>query len=339
MQILALKLNSAGWIDAFIEAARAERSASLNTCLAYRQDLLKFTGFLKLRSTDFSTATRSDIEDYLQHLAKAGLAASTRSRHLSAIRRLFGFANEEGWRNDLPTQAISNPKQSRTLPTTLSTEEIARLLEAAHVFGKSEHEKARNGCLMELFYATGMRVSELAALPVSAVRGSPSLVLVQGKGGKERLLPLTDPAKNALTRWLSARDAAEERNRKRGTSPSKHLFPSRGRTGHLTRHRVYGLIKQIAAEADINPKQVTPHVLRHAVATHLLENGADLRSIQVLLGHADIATTEIYTHVVQERLQVFVEQHHPLTRYPDNPVRTTGCTAAEPEHFTTAGRK
>jgi integrase/recombinase XerD len=172
----------------------------------------------------------------------------------------------------------------------------------------------RNTCLLELLYATGMRVSELVELPVSAARGDPAMLLVRGKGDKERMVPLSPPARAALAAWLRVRDEAEEAGRARGLAPSRHLFPSKGSTGHLTRHRFYLLVKALAAEAGIDPDKVTPHTLRHAFATHLLANGADLRVIQTLLGHADVSTTEIYTHVLHERLSELVLTHHPLAR-------------------------
>jgi integrase/recombinase XerD len=196
----------------------------------------------------------------------------------------------------------------RHLPGTLSVAEVERLLAAAPKVGRGPLGRARNTALVALLYATGMRVSELVELPVAAARGHPEMLLVRGKGGKERLVPLSPPARAALDDWLRARDADKAR------AASPHLFPSGGKAGHLTRHRFYGLIKEIAVAAGVDPAQVTPHRLRHAFATHLLANGADLRVIQTLLGHADIATTEIYTHVLDARLRALVEEHHPLAR-------------------------
>ncbi len=305
-------MNADNWIEAFLEAAQAERSASENTCLAYGRDLRRFAAYLEKHGFDFRSAGRAEIESYLGTLAAAGMAPSSRSRHLSAIRRLFGFACEEGWREDLPTASLSNPKLRRRLPGVLTVGDVSLLLDAAKTLGNSEMERARNSCLMELFYATGARVTELAALPEAVVRGDPELLLIKGKGGKERLVPLARPATQALARWLMLRDRAEAAAQAAGRPPSRFLFPSRGRAGHITRHRIYGLIKQAAAAAGLDPGSVTPHVMRHALATHLLENGADLRSIQVLLGHSDIATTEIYTHVADQRLQKLVLDHHPL---------------------------
>jgi integrase/recombinase XerD len=194
-------------------------------------------------------------------------------------------------------------------------EEAGRLLDAARESGRNEGERLRNTCLIELLYATGLRVSELVSLPVATLRGDPRMLLVRGKGGKERMVPLSPPARDAAQAWLAHRDRAEDLERtERGTPPSPHLFPSRGKAGHLTRVRFYTLIKEIATGAGIDPARVTPHSLRHAFATHLLQNGADLRAIQTLLGHADIATTEIYTHVLDARLRDLVLENHPLAR-------------------------
>ena len=206
------------------------------------------------------------------------------------------------------------PGRDKRLPKTLSEDEVDRLLKAAAASGRGS-DRARNICLMEVLYATGMRVSELVSLPVAAARGDPRMLLVRGKGGKERMVPLSPPARSALAEWLTLRDAAEDAARmEKGAVPSKYLFPSRGASGHLTRHRFYGLIKEFAVAAGVSPGKVTPHTLRHAFATHLLARGADLRAIQTLLGHADVATTEIYTHVLDERLQNLVLERHPLAK-------------------------
>ena len=192
--------------------------------------------------------------------------------------------------------------------------EVDRLLEAARKTGRSEADRLRNTCLMELLYATGMRVTELVSLPVSAARGDPRMLLILGKGGKERMVPLSPPAREALAQWLITRDGTDSDRTAKGQPPSRFLFPSRGKSGHLTRHRFYLLIKELAVTGGVSPAKVTPHTLRHAFATHLLANGADLRAIQALLGHADIATTEIYTHVLDARLQELVLEHHPLAK-------------------------
>ena len=300
--------EAARWIQTFLEAQAAELDAAQNTLLAYARDLKDFAGWLKGR--DPATASREDIEAYLVHCDAQGLARATRARRLSAIRQLYRFAYEEGWRADNPALQIKGPGKAKRLPKTLSHDEVDRLLEAA----AQGRDALRNACLMQLLYATGMRVSELVGLPVAAARGNPRMLLIRGKGGKERMVPLSPPAQEALAAWLKQRDEAEEAARARGTPASRFLFPSRGKAGHLTRHRFYALIKELAVAGGVDPSRVTPHSLRHAFATHLLEGGADLRVIQTLLGHADISTTEIYTHVLDERLKALVLEHHPLAR-------------------------
>ena len=306
--------EDAGWIEAFLEVAFAERSAAVNTCAAYRRDLVGFDSFLQERGTSLSRADKDDIEAYLSGLARSGTAPSTRARKLSAIRQLYKFAFESGFRSDMPALDVRHPKLPRTLPGTLSEKEVEAMIVAAHSHGRNAYEKLRNACLLELLYATGMRVSELVELPAAGVRGNPHAITVKGKGGKERLVPLSGPSRKALSEWLRVRDEEEERRGRAGGAQSRHLFPSRGKLGHVTRVRVYTLIKEIAAAAGIDPEKVTPHKFRHAVATHLLANGADLISIQTLLGHADVGTTEIYTHVVDERLKSLVLEHHPLAK-------------------------
>jgi len=297
------------WIQVFLEAQAAELDAATNTQLAYARDLQGFSLWLADQSLHFASAQRDDLERYLIACASEGLAKSTRARRLSAIKQIYRFAFEEGWRDDNPAIQIKGPGREKRLPKTLEIAEVERLLDAAR---KSRKDALRNTCLMELLYATGMRVTELVSLPVSAARGDPRMLLVRGKGGKERLVPLSPPARTALSEYLGARDSAEDAARQKGRSPSKFLFPSRGKLGHLTRHSFYGLIKDLAVAAGVPPDKVTPHTLRHAFATHLLAGGADLRSIQTMLGHADIATTEIYTHVLDERLKNLVLDHHPL---------------------------
>lgn len=305
--------ESARWISAFLEAQAAELGAATNTLLAYGRDLKDFADWLDGRS-DFPRATRDDVEAYLIHCDAQGLAKSTRARRLSAIKQLYRFAFEEGWRTDNPAIQISGPGRDQRLPKVLSVDEVDRLLQAARALGRNREDRVRNTCLMELLYATGMRVSELVSLPVSAARGDPRMLLIMGKGGKERMVPLSPPARAAMSLWLDLRDSGQDALRAKGKPASKFLFPSSGRLGHLTRHRFYLLIKDIAVQAGISPAKVTPHTLRHAFATHLLANGADLRAIQTLLGHADVATTEIYTHVLDERLTALVMDHHPLAR-------------------------
>ncbi len=306
---------SHGWIQPFLEAQAAELNAAENTLLAYGRDLLDLDGWLAGQGKDFEVACRADIESYLIHLDAQGMAKSTRARRLSSVKQIYRFAYEEGWRSDNPAIQIKGPGRDKSLPKTLTMAQVDCLLEASETYGRSPGDRLRNTCLMQLLYATGMRVTELVSLPVSATRGDPQLLLISGKGGKERMVPLSPPARVALALWLTHRDAVEDVARvETGTPPSRLLFPSRGKSGHLTRVRFYTLIKEIAVAAGISPAAVTPHTLRHAFATHLLENGADLRAIQTLLGHADIATTEIYTHVLDERLKSLVLERHPLAK-------------------------
>jgi integrase/recombinase XerD len=250
----------------------------------------------------------------LIHCDDQGLSQATRARRLSAIKQLYRFAYEEGWRTDNPAIQIKGPGRQKSLPKTLSVEQVDRLLGAAQTSARNINDRLRNTCLMELLYATGMRVTELVTLPVAAARGDPAMLLVRGKGDKERLVPLAPAAKTALQVWIVARDKIDAEQVAKGKLPSKYLFPSRGKLGHLTRHRFYMLIKELAVVGGVPVSDVTPHTLRHAFATHLLANGADLRAIQTLLGHADISTTEIYTHVLDERLKELVLEHHPLAK-------------------------
>ncbi len=301
-------------IATFLEAQAAELDAATNTQLAYARDLRDFAAWLRARDGDFQTASRADIENYLIHCDAQGLAVSTRARRLSAIKQLFRFAVEEGWRSDHPAIQIRGPGRARRLPKTLEVDEVERLLDAARHVGRTKLDRLRNTCLMEVLYATGMRVSELVSLPASSARGDPRMLLISGKGGRERMVPLSPPARETLALWLAERDRAEADTEAAGGRASRFLFPSRGKAGHLTRHRFYVLIKELAVAGGIDPAKVTPHTLRHAFATHLLAGGADLMAIQALLGHADVATTEIYTHILEARLQELVLDHHPLAR-------------------------
>lgn len=305
-------MQDAHRISSFLEAMRAERGAAENTILAYARDLLDYSGFLTPRNKDIDTAGRAEIEAYLAGLDDQGLAASTRARRLSALRQLYRFLYEEGLRGDDPAQRMSGPRRGRKLPNTLTEAEVDALLDAARAPVGDAGPDLRLICLMEVLYATGMRVSELVALPVGAVRGDPRMVLVKGKGGRERMSPLSPPARDALVDWLKLRDSVEDEKRQAGGTVSPFLFPARGRAGHLSRIRFYQIIKDLSAKAGLDPKKVSPHTMRHAFATHLLANGADLRSIQQLLGHADVSTTEIYTHVQEERLKQLVFEKHPL---------------------------
>jgi integrase/recombinase XerD len=305
---------TARWIAPFLEALGAERGAAVNTLAAYRRDLEAFAGWLRGQGADAETAGRSEIEAYIAALEANGLSPATRARRLSAIRQFYRFALSEGWRADDPAARIEGPRPARKLPGTLSVAEVDRLLEAARTHPGNEAKQAQRMCLVELLYATGLRVTELVSLPAASARGNPRMLLVTGKGGRERMVPLSEPAREALATWLVFRDAAEAGRRRAGGRPSPWLFPSRGKLGHLTRIGFYHALKTLAVAAGLDPVRISPHTLRHAFATHLLANGADLRAIQQLLGHADVSTTEIYTHVLDERLKALVLENHPLAQ-------------------------
>lgn len=296
------------WISNFLEAQAAELGAARNTQEAYGRDLKDFLSFLESRGAGFATADRAMVEDYLVQCEAIGLATATKARRLSSIKQLYRFAFEENLRKDNPAIQVRGPRKDKRLPKSLSLQEVEQLLQTAHTMPKKRADKMRLTCLMDLLYATGMRVTELVSLPVAAVRGNPDMILVRGKGGKERMVPLSPSARDAVILWLSHRDQDEAH------AKSAFLFPSRGKQGHLTRIWFFQQIKKLALMAGVNADKVTPHSLRHAFATHLLAGGADLRSIQTLLGHADIATTEIYTHIQYERLRELVLEHHPLAR-------------------------
>ena len=300
------------WLGRFLEAIQAERDAARNTLLSYGRDLGDFADFLAGNGHDLATASRAEIEAYLVDQADRGMAEATRARRLSAIRQLYRFAFLEGWREDDPGALIKGPKRRRTLPGNLSEAEVDRLLDAAATLGRTAADRLRDTCLMQLLYATGLRVSELVALPAAAARGDPRMILVRGKGGRERMVPLSPPARTALAEWLAVRDRAEDEAARAGRPRSAFLFPARGRRGHMTRERFFLLVKDLARAAGIDAAVMSPHTLRHAFATHLLAHGADLRVIQTLLGHASIATTEIYTHVLEARLRELVLAKHPL---------------------------
>jgi integrase/recombinase XerD len=313
-----MSLSMETWISTFLAAQAAEQDAARNTLLGYGRDLKDFANWLSRQKSDFARATQSDIEAYLIACDAEGLSRATRARRLSSIRQLYRLAYDEGWRSDNPSLRIAGPGKAKRLPKVLTVAEVEALLAAARNPDRGRAEAVRTTCLMELLYATGMRVSELVALPAAAARGDPRMLLVRGKGGKERMVPLSPPARDALAVWLGHRDASEKAARiadgPRRAPASPHLFPSHGKEGHLTRQAFHRLLKQLAIDAGLSPARVTPHVLRHAFATHLLAGGADLRAIQTLLGHADISTTEIYTHVLDERLKTLVLEHHPLAR-------------------------
>lgn len=301
-------------LDLFLEMMGAERGAAENTLRSYERDLVDFLSFVRGRKRTARSVVAGDISAYLEQIASAGLAASSRARKLSAIRQFFRFLYADGLRKDNPAAALESPKQSRPLPKVLSVEEVDRLLAQAEIAagqakGTRRVRALRLYCLLELLYATGLRVSELVALPRSVVAAGARVLTVTGKGGRERVVPLTDAARDAVSVYL-------EQAEPNGHAPSRWLFPSRARQGHLTRQRFAQELKQLATskEVGLNPARVSPHVLRHAFASHLLERGAELRAVQQLLGHADISTTQIYTHVLEERLRELVNEHHPLGR-------------------------
>lgn len=302
------------WISSFLAAQSAELGAARNTSLAYGRDLKDFMAWVSRHASGFASVTPDDVADYLIFCEAQGLSKSTRARRLSAIKQMYRFAHEEGWRDDNPALRLKGPGATKQLPKSLGLPEVERLLAAAAEKGRNPGERLRNKALLELLYATGMRVSELVGLPVAAVRGAPRMILVKGKGDKERMVPLSPPAREAVHDWLTQRDADEALAKKDGKPASKFLFPSNGVDGHITRQHFYLLIKDIAVQAGVSPSLITPHRLRHAFATHLLAGGADLRVIQTLLGHADVATTEIYTHVLEDQMKDLVLRHHPLAK-------------------------
>ena len=291
-------------IETFLEMMAAERGASPRTLEAYGRDLDDFSGFVK---SDAAQASAEDIRGYLAQMKKQALAPRTASRRLSCLRQFYKFLYGEGLRADDPTASLDSPRLGRPLPKFLTEKEVERLLAAAQALEGIKGKRAT--ALLELLYATGLRVSELVSLPLAAVRGK-SAMIVRGKGAKERMVPIGDEARAAVAAYLDVRDAFIPAKAK--TSP--RLFPADGREGHMTRATFSGLLKDIAVRAGVPPSRVSPHVLRHSFATHLLAHGADLRSLQQMLGHADISTTQIYTHVLDERLKHLVQSSHPLAK-------------------------
>jgi integrase/recombinase XerD len=303
-------MSADGWGNAFLEMMAAERAAAAHTLRAYDRDLADAAAFLGGRGRDFGSASAEDLEAYFQALAERGLSSATAARRRSALRQFYRFVLDEGWRGDDPTRRVDAPRRGRPLPKILSRAEVERLIAAASA--RDGADGARLGAMIELVYASGFRVSELIALPLAPFLKDPDHLIIRGKGSKDRLTPLSETARRAVTAYVPHRAAHLPKGRK----ASPWLFPSRGRTGRLTARRFAQLLGEAADAAGIDPARVSPHVLRHAFATHLLEGGADLRVVQTLLGHADIATTQIYTHVTQDRLREVVERAHPLARDP-----------------------
>jgi integrase/recombinase XerD len=301
-------------VELFLDMLAAERGAGENTLSAYRNDLADLSAHLRAAGRTIADARTDDLRGFLASLSKRGFKASSLARRLSAVRQLYRFLYAEGKRSDDPAAVLEGPKRTRSLPKVLSIADVDALLKQART--NSENAKqppaqrlraTRLLCLLEVVYATGLRVSELVALPASAARRDQRMLVVRGKGGKERLVPLNTQAKLAMSEYLELRGATER------DLKSKWLYPSFGEQGHLTRQHFARELKALGQACGIKPERLSPHVLRHAFASHLLHNGADLRVVQTLLGHADISTTQIYTHVLEERLKTLVRDLHPLS--------------------------
>jgi len=309
---MARRANDATSIELFLDMLAAERGAGANTLTAYRTDLEDLSSYLRAQGKDIAGAKTDDLRGFLADLNERGFKPASLARRVSAMRQLYRFLYAEGKRGDDPAAVLEGPRRGRTLPKVLSIGEVDALLKEAQrqADGAAQTPAARLRamrllCLLEVVYATGLRVSELVALPASAARRDQRMLVVRGKGGKERLVPLNQAAKKAMAAYLAAVEAGRE-------AKSKWLFPSFGEQGHLTRQHFARELKSLGGACGIAPARLSPHVLRHAFASHLLHNGADLRVVQTLLGHADISTTQIYTHVLEERLKTLVRDLHPL---------------------------
>jgi integrase/recombinase XerD len=314
--------SDANLVSLFLDMLAAEQGAGPNTLDAYRRDLEDFSQFLLGAGNSLATAETQALRDYLADLDTRGFKSSSVARRLSAMRHLFRFLLNERIRSDDPAAILSGPKRGRGLPKVLSIADVDRLLARAKALSEAPETTApqrlramRLYCLLEVLYATGLRVSELVTLPRAAARRDARMIVVRGKGGKERLVPLNEVSRQAMADYLAATEASAAGKlavEKKAAARSKWLFPSFGESGHLTRQHFARDLKELAASAGLAPRLVSPHVLRHAFASHLLHNGADLRIVQTLLGHTDISTTQIYTHVVEERLKSLVRDLHPL---------------------------
>jgi len=298
------------FLDVFLEMLVAERASATHTVAAYRHDLSDFFSYCQF--PDIKTITSSTVTQYLAHLNKQGMSSATVSRRQSALRQFFRFLVSEGWINADPTVTLIGPKRGRTLPKVLNEDDVALLLKTASC--QPSPEGIRLYALLEILYATGLRVSELVSMPLATVIADANgqlqkILLIKGKRGRERLVPLGVPAQEALQEYLKVRNYFLPTH-----TFSKWLFPSYGSQGHLTRHRFAQLLKELAITSNLDPRKVSPHIVRHAFATHLLRRGADLLSIQKLLGHVDVTTTQIYTHVMSDQLIELVNRHHPLAK-------------------------
>jgi integrase/recombinase XerD len=312
------KTSDARLINLFLDMLAAEQGAGHNTLDAYRRDLTDFSEFIARAGKGFAGVETQALRDYLDDLDARGFKSSSAARRLSAMRHLFRFLLNERVRSDDPAAILSGPKRGRGLPKVLSIADVDRLLVRAKALADAPEASAlqrlrakRLNCLLEVLYATGLRVTELVTLPLSASRRDARMIVVRGKGNKERLVPLNEASRQAMADYLAAIEALKPEKKKNAAS-SKWLFPSFGESGHLTRQHFARDLKELAGAAGLAPRLVSPHVLRHAFASHLLHNGADLRIVQTLLGHTDISTTQIYTHVVEERLKSLVRDLHPL---------------------------
>ena len=296
-------------IEMFLDMMAVERGAAPNTLESYERDLSHFAAFLITRKRVPDDADQAQIRAYIKSLSESGLAASTVARRVSAIRQFFRFLYAEHIRTDDPSSTIDSPKLGRTLPKYLSEDEVDRLLNAAR--DRPGGEGLRLVALLEILYATGLRVTELVGMPLGALSRDERYLIVRGKGGKERMVPLSEPAQDAVADYMMVR---EDYLPKKQVANGAHLrmFPSRGKDGFLTRARFGQMLKEVAIEAGLDHRQVSPHVLRHSFASHLLAHGVDLRALQQMLGHSDISTTQIYTHVLDERLKALVNEAHPL---------------------------
>ncbi|WP_454701814.1 site-specific tyrosine recombinase XerD [Agrobacterium burrii] len=313
-------------LESFLEMMSAERGAAANTLSSYEHDLTDLREFLGGRGQSLTEAATADLSAYLTHLSAQGFAATSQARRLSSMRQFYRFLYSEGLRSDDPTGIIDAPKKGLSLPKTMSVAEVTKLLriaaEEAAIAGPGQLARIRMHLLLELLYATGMRVSELVSLPVKVLRQEGRFLMIRGKGNKDRMVLLSRAAIEAMEKYDAARKALAPEKAKAGKKAeapeSPWLFPANGKEGHLPRQVFARDLKDIAIRAGLIPSAVSPHVLRHAFASHLLQNGADLRAVQELLGHSDISTTQIYTHVLEERLQELVQTHHPLAKQGKN---------------------